>query len=109
MRAFGDFINQLEARASRVGAAGTGANAGAVLDDLMKAIDYEAYLYGTFDEKQAQDKWQNVLDFISWLKEKGNGGRDGTDAEKSLLELTQMVALMSLTRCACRPCTPPRA
>lgn len=96
LRAFCDFINQLEARASRVGAAGTGENAGAVLDDLMKAIDYEAYLYGTFDEKQAQDKWQNVLDFISWLKEKGNGGRDGTDAEKSLLELTQMVALMGM-------------
>ena len=96
LREFCDFINQLEARASRVGAAGTGENAGAVLDDLMKAIDYEAYLYGTFDEKQAQDKWQNVLDFISWLKEKGNGGRDGTDAEKSLLELTQMVALMGM-------------
>jgi ATP-dependent DNA helicase Rep len=96
LREFCDFINQLEARASRVGAAGTRENAGAVLDDLMKAIDYEAYLYGTFDEKQAQDKWQNVLDFISWLKEKGNGGRDGTDAEKSLLELTQMVALMGM-------------
>ncbi len=96
LREFCDFINQLEARASRVGAAGSGENAGEVLDDLMKAIDYEAYLYGTFDEKQAQDKWQNVLDFIGWLKEKGNGGRDGTDGEKSLLELTQMVALMGM-------------
>ncbi|MFM8467731.1 MAG: UvrD-helicase domain-containing protein [Oxalobacteraceae bacterium] len=96
LREFCDFINRLEARASRVGAAGSGENAGAVLDDLMKAIDYEAYLYGSFDEKQAQDKWQNVLDFISWLKEKGHGGRDGTDPEKSLLELTQMVALMGM-------------
>ena len=96
LREFCDFINQLEARASRVGAAGSGENAGAVLDDMMKAIEYEAYLYGTFDDKQAQDKWQNVLDFIGWLKEKGNGGRDGTDPEKSLLELTQMVALMSM-------------
>ncbi len=96
LREFCEFINQLEARASRVGAAGSGENAGEVLDDLMKAIDYEAYLYGTFDDKQAQDKWQNVLDFIGWLKEKGNGGRDGTDGEKSLLELTQMVALMGM-------------
>lgn len=96
LRGFCDFINQLEARASRVGAAGSGENAGAVLDDMMKAIDYENYLFNTFDEKQAQDKWQNVLDFVGWLKEKGNGGRDGTDAEKSLLELTQMVALMSM-------------
>ncbi len=96
LREFCDFINQLEARASRIGAAGSGDNAGAVLDDMMKAIDYENYLFNTFDEKQAQDKWQNVLDFVGWLKEKGNGGRDGTDAEKSLLELTQMVALMSM-------------
>ncbi len=96
LREFCDFINQLEARASRVGPAGTGENAGEVLDDMMKAIDYEAYLYGHFDEKQAQDKWQNVLDFTGWLKEKGNGGRDGTDEPKSLLELVQMVALMSM-------------
>ena len=96
LREFCDFINQLEARASRVGPAGSGENAGEVLDDMMKAIDYEAYLYGHFDEKQAQDKWQNVLDFVGWLKEKGNGGRDGTDETKSLLELVQMVALMSM-------------
>ncbi len=96
LREFCDFINQLEARASRVGPAGSGENAGEVLDDMMKAIDYEAYLYGHFDERQAQDKWQNVLDFTGWLKEKGNGGRDGTDEHKSLLELVQMVALMSM-------------
>ena len=96
LREFCDFINQLEARASRVGAAGTGENAAEVLDDLMKAIDYEAYLYGTFDDKQAQDKWLNVLDFLNWLKEKGHGGREGTDTEKSLLDLTQMVALMGM-------------
>ena len=96
LREFCDFINQLEARASRVGAAGSGENAGAVLDDMMKEINYEAYLYDAFDNGQAQSKWQNVLDFTSWLKEKGTGGRDGTDPEKSLLELTQMVALMSM-------------
>ncbi len=96
LREFCDFINQLEARASRVGAAGSGENASAVLDDMMKEINYEAYLYDTFDNGQAQSKWQNVLDFTNWLKEKGTGGRDGTDPEKSLLELTQMVALMSM-------------
>jgi ATP-dependent DNA helicase Rep len=96
LREFCNFINQLEARASRVGAAGTGENAGAVLDDMMKEINYEAYLYDTFDNGQAQDKWQNVLDFTGWLKEKGNGGKNAEDAEKSLLELTQMVALMSM-------------
>ena len=96
LRAFCDFINQLESRAARVGAAATGENAAAVLDDMMKEINYEAYLYQTFDDMQAQDKWQNVLDFVDWLKQKGNGGREGEDLEKSLLELTQMVALMSM-------------
>jgi len=96
LRQFCDFINQLEARATRVGAAGSGENAAAVLDDMMKEINYEAYVYDTFDSAQAQSKWQNVLDFTSWLKEKGTGGKDGTDPEKNLLELTQMVALMSM-------------
>ena len=96
LRQFCTFINQLEARASRVGAAGSGDNAAAVLDDMMKEINYEHYLYDNFDDRQAQGKWQNVLDFTAWLKEKGTGGKDGDAAEKSLLELTQMVALMTM-------------
>jgi len=96
LREFCDFINQLEARAIRVGKAGSGDNAAQVLDDMMKEINYESYLYDAFDDRQAQSKWQNVLDFTMWLKEKGTGGKDGTDPEKSLLDLTQMVALMSM-------------
>ncbi|QRX84282.1 UvrD-helicase domain-containing protein [Glaciimonas sp. PAMC28666] len=96
LRQFGNFINQLEARASRIGPAGSGENAAAVLDDMMKEINYESYLYDSFDDRQAQSKWQNVLDFTNWLKEKGTGGKDGSGEEKNLLELTQMVALMSM-------------
>ncbi|MGN6388603.1 MAG: 3'-5' exonuclease, partial [Burkholderiaceae bacterium] len=96
LRAFCDFINALEDRATRPGPAGSGEHAGAVLDDLMKEIEYEGYLYNTFDDRQAQGKWQNVLDFLGWLKEKGNGGRDGAGDEKNVLELTQMVALMTM-------------
>jgi ATP-dependent DNA helicase Rep len=91
LREFCDFINQLEARAHR-----PGENAAQLLDEMMKEIHYEAYLYDAFDERQAQNKWQNVLDFTNWLKEKGTGGKDGSDAEKSLLDLTQMVALMTM-------------
>ncbi|WP_019139911.1 UvrD-helicase domain-containing protein [Noviherbaspirillum massiliense] len=91
LRDFCNFINQLEARASK-----RGEDAAQLLDDMMKEIHYEAYLYDTFDERQAQSKWQNVIDFTTWLKDKGKGGKDGTDAEKSLLELTQMVALMTM-------------
>jgi ATP-dependent DNA helicase Rep len=91
LREFGNFINQLELHASR-----PGENAAQLLDDMMKEINYEAYLYDTFDDRQAQTKWQNVIDFTTWLKEKGTGGKNGDDREKSLLELTQMVALMSM-------------
>jgi ATP-dependent DNA helicase Rep len=91
LREFCNFINRLEAHAGR-----PGENAAQLLDDMMKEINYEAYLYDAFDDRQAQNKWQNVLDFTTWLKEKGTGGKDGTDREKSLLDLTQMVALMTM-------------
>jgi len=96
LREFCDFINQLEARASRKGASSSGEKAAELLDDMMKAIQYEAHLYNSFDERQAKDKWKNVCDFTTWLKEKGNGGKNGDGAEKNLLELTQMVALMTM-------------
>ncbi|RJX33582.1 MAG: ATP-dependent DNA helicase Rep [Oxalobacter sp.] len=101
LRAFCDFINQLEGRAGGKGASGKGAsgrgeNAAAVLDDMMKEIRYEAYLYDTFDDRQAVEKWQHVTEFTTWLKEKGTGGKTGDDGEKTLLELTQMVALMTM-------------
>ena len=90
LRGFCNFINQLEAHAHREG------HAASLLDDMMKEINYEGYLYDAFDDRQAQSKWQNVLDFTMWLKEKGNGGKDGASREKSLLDLTQMVALMTM-------------
>jgi ATP-dependent DNA helicase Rep len=91
LRDFCHFINGLEARAAK-----RGEDAAELLDEMMKEINYEGYLYDSFDERQAQGKWQNVLDFTTWLKEKGTGGKDGTAEEKSLLELTQMVALMTM-------------
>jgi ATP-dependent DNA helicase Rep len=90
LREFCDFINRIETHAHRVG------HAASLLDDMMKEIDYEAYLYNTFDDRQAQSKWQNVIDFTGWLRDKGNGGKDGASDERSLLDLTQMVALMTM-------------
>ncbi len=63
---------------------------------MMKEINYEHYLYDGFDDRAAQAKWQNVLEFTNWLKDRGRGGRDRDGEEKNLLELTQMVALMSM-------------
>jgi ATP-dependent DNA helicase Rep len=91
LRDFCNFINQLEAHAAR-----PGEDAAALLDDMMKEINYEGYLYDNFDDRQAQSKWQNTLDFTTWLKEKGTGGKDGSAEHKSLLDLTQMVALMTM-------------
>ena len=81
-----------------------------VFDDMMEAIYYEAYLYDAFDERQAQSRWTNTLEFLDWLKRKGTkpeqegegeatgfDNADGLgDEGKNLLELTQTVALMSM-------------
>ncbi|MBA5604697.1 UvrD-helicase domain-containing protein [Duganella sp. FT3S] len=96
LRDFCNFINNLEARASRPGPSGSGDNAAQVLDDLLEAINYENYLYDMFEERAAQGKWQNVLEFTNWLKDRGRGGKDRDGEEKNVLELTQMVALMSM-------------
>ncbi|MYM29459.1 ATP-dependent DNA helicase Rep [Duganella sacchari] len=96
LRDFCNFINNLEARASRPGPSGSGDNAAQVLDDMLEAINYENYLYDMFDERAAQSKWQNVLEFVNWLKDRGRGGKDRDGDEKNVLELTQMVALMSM-------------
>lgn len=96
LREFCDFINQLESRASQKLAVGNGDHAATVLDDMMAEIMYEAHLYNSFDDRQARDKWRNVCEFTSWLKERGKGGRHGDADEKNLLELTQMVALMTM-------------
>jgi ATP-dependent DNA helicase Rep len=105
MRVFCDFMQRLTDRAEK-DAAGT------LLDELMDAIHYEAYLYDAFDERQAQAKWQNVLEFMEWLKRKGTkaepeGGANSEatgydtadgfgDTGKNLLGLIQTVALMSM-------------
>ncbi|KAG0164708.1 hypothetical protein DFQ28_003279 [Apophysomyces sp. BC1034] len=64
LRVFCDFIQRIAARAGTDPAT-------TLLDDLMEAIHYEAYLYDAFDERQAQTKWTNVLEFLEWLKRKG--------------------------------------
>src|SRR3954470_14324333 len=86
LRDFCNFITNLEARASRPGPSGSGDNAAQVLDDLLEAINYESFLYDMFDERAAQGKWQNVLEFTNWLKERGRGGKDRDSEEKNVLE-----------------------
>jgi ATP-dependent DNA helicase Rep len=80
---FASMINGLAFRAARE-------PAGQLLLELLKAIGYEDYLRSTFDKPQASARWESVNDFVSWLAAKGE--TDGRD----LLELTQMIALITL-------------
>jgi len=83
LRTFCNFINKIQFRATRE-------PAGVILTDLLNAIGYEAWLYDSEDPHAAETKWSNVMDFVGWLTKKGE------EEGKSLLELTQAIALMSL-------------
>ncbi len=83
VREFGAFINRMEWRATREPAS-------QVLEDLVKAIGYESYLFDTLDPREAETKWANVRDFIDWLSRKGE------EEGKNLQELTQTVALITM-------------
>ena len=88
---FCNYISNLQVRAVKD-------PAGEVLNDLLIAIQYEAFLYDHEEPRAAEGKWKNVLDFIGWLTKKGDSSTDfGNETEgKNLLELTQMVSLMSM-------------
>jgi ATP-dependent DNA helicase Rep len=64
--------------------------AGRLLDELVKRTGYAAWLTSTLDRRDAQARTQSVDDFVGWLARKGEA--DG----KNLLELTQMVALITM-------------
>ncbi len=82
LREFGEFVNRIAWRAAKEPAA-------QVLDDLVAAIGYRAHLFDTLDDKQAAARWQNVTDFVDWLKKRA--GEEGS----TLLQLAQSVAILS--------------
>jgi ATP-dependent DNA helicase Rep len=77
------FINRLEDRAATDPCA-------QLLDELLRAINYETWLYDTSDAKSAEVRWKNVEDFIGWIKRRAEA-----DA-KSLLEMVQTIALINM-------------
>jgi ATP-dependent DNA helicase Rep len=83
LEAFCALINNLRQRAPRE-------PAGRLLNELYAAIGYEDWLVSTLDKRDAEARGKSVRDLIDWLARKGeNDGRD-------LLELTQMVALITM-------------
>ena len=66
----------------------------------MDAIHYEAYLYDVFDERQAQCKWQNVLEFIDWLKRKGTKAEPAARIAKRPATTTPTVSATPARTCS---------
>ncbi len=93
LQTFGAFIQRMQQRAGRNPAQGishTAEPAGVILDDLLRAIDYERYLYDLLEERPAQTRWQNVLELVGWLKRKAE------ESDLNLFELVQHVALVTM-------------
>lgn len=94
LKVFVDFIRNIQWRAGRGrtdgGAATPAEGATELLDELMKYIDYERYLYDTQEERAAQSRWQNVLELTNWLKRKAQ--EDGL----TLAQLVQRIALITM-------------
>ncbi len=80
---FCNFISRMQERAGKE-------ECTPVITDLMAAIDYEAWLFDTHEPRQAETKWENVSDFVGWIKRKSEAD------SKTLLEITQTIALMNL-------------
>ncbi len=80
---FCGFINRMQYRAPRE-------PAGALLREMLAAMDYERWLFDSEDPKPAESKWKNVQDLADWL------GRKGEEDGKNLIELTQTIALITL-------------
>jgi len=80
---FCHFINRIQGRAIKEPAQ-------QVLPDLLKAIDYETYLFDLEEERTAQTRWANVCEFANWLNKKGE------EQGKTLIDLTQSIALINL-------------
>ncbi len=95
---FGRYINDLEYRARHT--AGK-EDAMRFLTDWLKDIGYEKHLYDSEDnEKVANARWTNVLEFCDWMAGRCGGEiEDATGAQaterKSLLEVAQTVSLIS--------------
>jgi ATP-dependent DNA helicase Rep len=83
VRDFGNFISRLESRSRNETPA-------ILLEDMLRAIGYEHYLFEHCEVREAETKWANVRDFVGWL------GKKGEEEGKTLLELTQSIALISM-------------
>ena len=70
---FCEFINRLEYRAAREAVE-------PIMNDLLAAIGYEAWLHDEDDKRMALARWDNVLELTKWLARKGEEDGNRPDA-----------------------------
>src|SRR5690606_3619696 len=92
LQVFAQFIRRIQQRADRVDSdlEEHETAVSELLGELLRAIDYERYLYDMVDERPAQTRWENVLELVTWLKAKA------LDDQLSLNDLVQRVALITM-------------
>jgi len=94
---FGRYINDLEHRAKHT----SGADAArALLMEWLKDIGYEQHLHDNEEnEKVAQTRWTNVLDFIDWVCKRcggvvANDGSGDQSPPQTVLEVAQTISVI---------------
>ena len=83
LREFCELIHSMQQRAPREAA-------GPLLRELLAAIDFEVWLYDSDEPRPAETRWKNVQELVSWI------GKKGEEDGKSLIEITQTIALITL-------------
>jgi ATP-dependent DNA helicase Rep len=64
--------------------------AGTVIEDLLAAIGYKAWLHAEEEKRTALARWESVEELKNWLAQKGD------EEKKNLLELARTIALIHL-------------
>ena len=80
---FCQYINRMESRVQRT-------PPGELLAELVRDIGYEAWLYDNDEPRRAQNRWNQVQEFLSWITRKGEAD------DKNLQQLTQTIAVINL-------------
>ncbi|MBV8659230.1 MAG: UvrD-helicase domain-containing protein [Burkholderiales bacterium] len=83
IQTFCSFIERIQGRATRE-------PAGALLKELLVAVEYETWLYESDEPRPAETKWKNVLELVAWFDRRADEHGD------NLIDMTQKIALITL-------------
>jgi ATP-dependent DNA helicase Rep len=83
LQTFCAFITRIQHRAPRE-------PAGALLKEVLTAIDYETWLYESDEPRPAETRWKNVLELVAWFDRRAEEQGD------NLIDMTQKIALITL-------------